>query len=420
MHDFNYVGNELYCEKVHVRDIAQKVGTPFYLYSHKTITEHYLKIERAFQKIKPLICFAMKANGNLAVLRSLVQKGAGLDIVSSGELFKAKKAGCPPKRIVYAGVGKTDPEIEEAIRSNILLFNVESAPELDNIERIAARLGKKAKVSLRVNPGIDPHTHAYITTGKTESKFGIDLDTAHLIFMRSDHYPHLNICGIHVHIGSQITDGEPFVKAFRKVLIFLTSLEKEGHKIEFLNLGGGLGIIYSDEKPQTADEFAKNILPLFKKRKYQLIFEPGRFIVGNAGIFVTKVLYVKQAGSKRYAIVDGGMNDLIRPALYGAYHQICPLTKQAISKKVKYDVVGPICESGDFLANNREMQELHSNDLIALMSAGAYGFTMSSQYNARPRVAEVMVKGNKFEIVRKRETFQDLILGERIPSFLNG
>ncbi len=418
MHDFSYRGSEFYCENVRVRDVAEKIGTPFYLYSYKTLTDHFLKIQRAFKSVNPLICFAMKANGNLAVLKALIQKGAGVDIVSSGELFKAKKAGCPANRIVYAGVGKTDPEIEDAIRSNVLLFNVESVPELDNIERIAQKLKAQVNVSLRINPGVDPHTHEYITTGKVESKFGIDLDAAHLVFMRRKQYPHLSICGLHVHIGSQITEGEPFVKAFRKVLIFITSLEEEGHKIKYLNLGGGLGIIYSDEKPQTADQFAKVILPLFRGRKYQLIFEPGRFIVGNAGVFVSKVLYVKQAGSKQFAIVDGGMNDLIRPALYGAYHEVCPLEKHAAAKKMKYDVVGPICESGDFLAVDREIQELNSGDFIALLGAGAYGFTMSSQYNARPRVPEVMAKGSRFEIVRARETYADLVKGERFPSFL--
>ncbi|PIQ87493.1 MAG: diaminopimelate decarboxylase [Candidatus Omnitrophica bacterium CG11_big_fil_rev_8_21_14_0_20_45_26] len=418
MHDFEYRNGELYCEKVRVQDIAGRVGTPFYLYSYKTFTDHFLKIKKAFEPVKPLICFAMKANGNLAVLRALVQKGAGLDIVSGGELFKARKAGCPGARIVYAGVGKTDQEIADAIRANILLFNVESIPELENIQRVAHQLKRRVNVSLRINPGIDPHTHDYIATGKSESKFGIDLDTAHLTFMRSMRYPNVSICGLHVHIGSQITDGEPFVKAFRKVLIFVTSLEKEGHRIQYLNLGGGLGIIYSDEKPQTAAEFAKKVLPLFKGRRYKLIFEPGRFIAGNGGLFVTKVLYIKQAASKHYAIVDGGMNDLLRPALYGAYHEILPLTKATMGKVQKYDLVGPICESGDFLATNRKIQSLRSGDAVGLLGAGAYGFTMSSQYNARPRVAEVLVKGNRFDIVRERETYQDLIQRERVPAYL--
>lgn len=418
MHDFAYKNNEFYCENVRIRDIAAKVGTPFYLYSYKTLTEHFLKLERAFESVKPLICFAMKANSNLAVLRSLIQKGSGVDIVSEGELYLARKAGCPPNRIVYAGVGKTDKEIEAAIRAKILLFNVESEPELATIQKIAKKLGKKVNVSLRVNPGVDPHTHDYIATGKTDSKFGIDLETARRIFVQAWRYPNLSIDGIHSHIGSQITKGEPFVKALRKLLIFIANLEEAGCKIEYLNLGGGLGIIYSNEKPQTAAEFAEKILPLFPKKKYKLIFEPGRFIVGNAGVFVTKVLYIKQAKTKNFAIIDGGMNDLIRPALYEAYHEVNPLARKSGAKKITYDVVGPVCESGDFLATNRKIQELKSNDLLAFMGAGAYGFTMSSQYNARPRVAEVMVKGSRFEVVRKREDFANLAQGSRLPSFL--
>ena len=418
MHDFHYLNHELYCESVLVSDIAERVGTPFYLYSYKTFTEHLTKIQHAFRSVKPLICFSMKANSNLAILRALVKKGAGLDIVSGGELFRAKKAGCSPSKIVYAGVGKTDSEIKEAIRTGILLFNVESIQELDRIQRIAKKLNKKVNISLRVNPDVDPETHAHITTGKAESKFGLDMDTVRVIFMRKTHYPNLSFCGIHVHIGSQITKGEPFVKAFRKVLIFLTCLEKEGHKIKFLNLGGGLGIIYSDERPQTADEFAKQILPLFKGRKYQLIFEPGRFIAGNSGIFVTRVIYIKQTKAKNFAIIDGGMNDLIRPALYGSFHDIWPLSQNDTAKKMTYDVVGPICESGDFLAKNRMIQELQANDLLAFASAGAYGFSMSSNYNARPRVAEVLVRGSHFEVVRERETYNDLVRGERIPNWV--
>ena len=418
MHDFRYLNNELYCESVRVKDIAERVGTPFYLYSYKTFTEHLMKIQRAFHSVKPLICFSMKANSNLAILRALVKKGSGLDIVSGGELFRARKAGCPPSKIVYAGVGKTDFEIEDAIRAGVLLFNVESVSELDQIQRIAKRLKKRANISLRVNPDVDAETHAHITTGKAESKFGLDMDTVRLVFLRQRQYPNLSICGVHVHIGSQITKGEPFVKAFRKVLLFLTQLEKEGHKIKFLNLGGGLGIIYSDEKPQTAEQFARQVLPLFKGKKYKLIFEPGRFIAGNSGIFVTRVLYIKKTKTKNFAITDGGMNDLIRPALYGSFHDIWPLRQNGSTRRFVYDVVGPICESGDFLAKNRAVQELHSNDVIAFASAGAYGFSMSSNYNARPRVAEVLVRGSRFSVVRDRETYQDLVHGERIPKWV--
>jgi diaminopimelate decarboxylase len=418
MHDFHYQKGELYCESVPIRKIAERVGTPFYIYSHKTFTEHLSKLQRAFESVEPLICFSMKANSNVAILRALVKKGAGLDIVSGGELFRARKAGCPPSRIVYAGVGKTDSEIEDAIRANILLFNVESIPELNQIQRVAKRLQKKVNASIRINPDVDAKTHAHITTGKAESKFGLDLDTAHSIFTRRVNYPNVSVCGVHVHIGSQIVKGEPFVKAFRKVLIFLTHLEKEGCQIKYLNLGGGLGIIYSDERPQTAQEFAKQILPLFKGRQYKLIFEPGRFIAGNSGAFVTRVLYIKPTKAKNFAIVDGGMNDLIRPALYGSFHDIWSVKRNGKAKKVVYDVVGPICESGDFLAKQRKLDELRSDDLIALASAGAYGFSMSSNYNSRPRAAEVLVKGARFEVVRKRETFEDLVRGECVPKWV--
>lgn len=418
MHDFHYQGKELFCENVRVKDVVEKVGTPFYLYSHKTIVDHYTKIERAFKSTRPLICYSMKANSNLAVLKALVKKGAGLDIVSGGELFRAQKVGVDPQKIVYAGVGKSRKEIEDAIRAGILLFNVESTGELITLNESAGKLKKKVNVSLRVNPDIEASTHAYVSTGKKESKFGIDLDTAEAVFLDKARYPNLDLCGIHVHIGSQITVSEPFVKAFRKVLIFLMNLEKQGTRFKFLNLGGGLGIIYSDERPQTADEFAAKILPLLKGRRFKVIFEPGRFIAGNAGIFVTRVLYNKKSSAKNFIVVDGAMNDLIRPSLYGAYHELVPLTKNENLKMIKGDVVGPVCESGDFFVRDRNIPDFQGGDLVAMMSAGAYGFTMSSNYNSRPRVAEVMAYGDKFEVVRKRETFQDLIRGESIPSFL--
>lgn len=418
MHDFHYEKGALYCESVSVQRIAEKIGTPFYLYSHKTLTEHLFKIERAFRSVRPLICFSVKANSNLAVLRALVKNGAGLDVVSGGELYRAKIAGCPPSRIVYAGVGKLDSEIEEAVRFGILLFNVESAPELRQINQIAERLRKRVRASLRVNPGVDPQTHDHIATGKAESKFGLDLDTARELFRGEKEYPQISLCGIHVHIGSQIVRGEPFVKAFRKALLFVTQLANEGIQIKFVNLGGGLGIIYSDERPQTADEFARKVLPLFKNRSFQLIFEPGRFIAGNSGIFVTKILYIKETPAKRFAIVDGGMNDLIRPALYGSFHDLWPVVKNGRAERHRYDVVGPICESGDFLAQNRNVQKLRAGDLLALASAGAYGFTMSSNYNARPRAPEVLVRGSQFSIVRERETRANLVRGEHIPKWV--
>lgn len=418
MHDFYYSGNELYCEKVRVRDIIEKTGTPVYIYSYKTFVEHLQKIQKAFRPVKPVICYSMKANSNLAILKALVSKGAGLDIVSGGELYRAKKVGCPPEKIVYAGVGKTETEIEEAIRYGILLFNVESVPELDAINRVAKRLKKIANISLRVNPGVDPKTHEHIATGKAESKFGMDLDAAEKVFLNRAHYPALSLCGIHVHIGSQIVTGHPFVEAFWKVLSFIQKLERQKVKIKYLNLGGGLGVIYNNENPQTADEFSKNILPLFKGRKYQLIFEPGRFISANGGILVGRVLYIKQTKVKNFAIVDTGMNDLIRPTLYGAHHEVWPLLKNEKASKWVYDVVGPICESGDFLAKDRHIQELHPEDAVAFMTAGAYGFVMSSNYNSRPRPAEVLVSGKQFAVVRRREKIQALVEGENIPDFV--
>ncbi|OGW80992.1 MAG: diaminopimelate decarboxylase [Omnitrophica bacterium RIFCSPLOWO2_12_FULL_44_17] len=418
MHDFRYENGELFCESVRVRDIAKKVGTPFYVYSYKTVIDHFEKLKQAFRPVKPIICFSVKANSNLSVLRSLVKAGSGLDIVSGGELFRAKQVKCPSSKIVYAGVGKTVDEIMAAIRAKILLFNVESAPELARIQRIAYLMGKKVNVSLRINPAIDPETHDHIATGKKESKFGLEMEEADRIFENADQYPNVSLCGVHVHIGSQIVSGEPFVRALRKVMIFILNLEKKGHKIKYLNLGGGMGIVYSDEHPQTADEYAKKILPLIRRGRYQVILEPGRFIVGNAGIFVTRVVYIKKTQSKNFAIVDGGMNDLIRPAFYGSFHDVWPLVKDGRAQKIVYDVVGPICESSDFLAKNRLLQELDAGDEIALASAGAYGFSMSSNYNARPRVCEVFVHGSKFEIVRRRETYQDLIRGEKVPAWL--
>jgi diaminopimelate decarboxylase len=316
MHDFYYKKGELCCDKVRIAKILKKTGTPAYIYSYKTLTEHLAKLQKAFRPAKPLICYSVKANSNLAVLRALVQKGAGLDIVSGGELFRARKVKCLGKKIVYAGVGKTPEEIREAIKARILLFNVESMPELEQIQAIAKKMRRKVNVSLRINPNVDPHTHEYITTGKAETKFGIDFEKARDIFKDGKKFSHAQVSGIHVHIGSQIETGEPFVEAFRKILGFIDELEQDGIKIRFLNLGGGLGAIYNDEDPQTAEEFARKVLPLLQKRKFQLIFEPGRFIAANSGILATKVLYVKETDVKKFAIVDAGMNDFIRPAFY--------------------------------------------------------------------------------------------------------
>ena len=417
MHDFNFKNGELHCENVKVSAIAKKVGTPFYLYSYSTLADHFTKLQKAFAKVNPTICFAMKSNGNLAIIKSLIDLGAGIDIVSVGELKKALIAGADPKKIVFASVGKTEEEISFAIKTGILLFNVESEPELAEINRIAKKMKKTVQAALRINPDVPAPTHEYITTGSLKKKFGIDLRTTKQIFKSQKKYPNVKVNGVHIHIGSQITEGAPFVGALKKVVAFIEELKSEGVKIEYLDIGGGLGIIYKDENPQTAQNYADKILPILEKTGLKIIMEPGRFIVGNAGIFVTEVVYVKDNGVKKFVIVDGGMNDLIRPMLYDAYHEIVPVKKTSASK-VKVDVVGPICESGDFFAHDRLLPKVNKGDLLAIMSAGAYGYVMASNYNVRGRVPEVMVKGSKFEVVRERETFKDLMKGEKIPSFI--
>lgn len=415
MHDFNYKHNNLYCESVGIEELAKKYGTPLYVYSKSTLISHYRKIKEAFSPINPLICFSMKANSNLSICRALVKEGAGLDIVSGGELYRALKSGVSSRKIVYAGVGKTEKEIEIAIKHSIFFFNVESIPELELINRIAGRLGIRQKVAIRINPDIKARTHKYITTGHAENKFGIDFETARNIFLNRDKYESLNISGIHMHIGSQIVDSEPFIKAIEKVVSFIKKLEGFGAGGRWLNIGGGLGIIYSMERPQTAMEYAKAVLPILKKARANIILEPGRFIVGSAGILVTSVIYVKETPSKNFAIVDAGMNDLIRPSLYNAYHEILPVKSHSYSGSNMirlFDVVGPICESSDFFAKNRKFISLRQGDLLSVMGAGAYGFSMSSNYNSRPRAAEVLVEGHKARLIRRRETYEDLIRTE--------
>lgn len=419
MHYFQYKNNNLYCENIKIEDIAREVKTPFYLYSHATLIDHYRKLKMAFLPVKPLICFSMKSNSNLAVCRALVKEGAGLDIVSGGELYKALRVGADPKKIVYASVGKTASEIDTAVKKGILFFNAESIPELVMIERICRRFGRRARISLRVNPDVKSGTHRFITTGISANKFGLDFNTASAIFENRVAFPHLDIIGLHIHIGSQITERAPFVNALRKVAPFVEKLRRKGIKIEYLNIGGGMGIVYSKEKPQTAQEYASSILPILKKLKVKVILEPGRFISGNSGVLITRVLYVKKTARKRFIIVDAGMNDLIRPALYDAYHEIISLKHPgAMRNLIKTDVVGPICESADFFAKDRKMPEIKEGELLSIMGAGAYGFSMSSNYNARPRAAEVMVIKGKYYIVRQRETYQDLVRGEAIPPSL--
>jgi len=406
MHEFKYKRNEFYCENVSLKKLAHEFSTPLYVYSHKTVVDHFRKIKAAFREFKPLICFAAKANANLNVLRILIKEGAGLDVVSGGELYKGFKAGVDAKKVVYASVGKTDEEIRGALKAGILFFNVESLAELENINRISALLKKRANVAIRVNPDVAPKTHEYITTSKKENKFGLDLEVARFIFSSLERYPWINLNGIHLHIGSQITQAKPYKEALKKIIGFI----RENHiELDYINLGGGLGIIYDNERPQTAESFAKAITPLLRKIKAKLILEPGRFIVGNSGVLLAKTIYIKESAKKTFVITDTAMNDLMRPSLYQAYHTIVPLKKAKGNFKNPVDIVGPVCESGDFLAKGRKFPLVKSGDFLAVLGAGAYGFSMSSNYNARPRAAEVLVKGNKYYLIRKRETYKDLI-----------
>jgi diaminopimelate decarboxylase len=420
MHDFKYKNGELYCEGVPVRTVAQRVGTPFYLYSSNTLSNHFRAFDSAFAGVEHVICFALKSNSNSAVLRLLGREGAGADIVSGGELFRALRAGIDPHKIVYAGVGKRRDEIEYALKVGILMFNVESGEELLALDQAAREMHAVARVALRVNPDIDPRTHAYISTGLKENKFGIPIDQALEFYQTAKSLPNLEVVGVHQHIGSQITEVQPFVDALEKLTGFVNELKSAGIRIQYINIGGGLGIPYKDETPPLPKDLAQAIRPLLKNCECTIVMEPGRAIVGNAGILVTSALYHKDSGEKRFLIVDAGMNDLIRPSLYEAYHDIRPVIEPAKAAEAVFDVVGPICESGDFLAKDRTMPEIQQGDLLAVMSAGAYGFSMSSNYNSRPRAAEVLVRGNDYYVVRERETYADLVNNEKMPQWLEG
>lgn len=415
MNHFQYQGNELYCEEVAVKDIAAQVGTPFYLYSHATLQRHMQAFTSAFASVPHIVCYSIKANSNLSVLKTFVNLGAGFDMVSGGELFRSQQVGCDPKKIVYSGVGKTEPEIEAALKAGILMFNVESPQELETIDRVAGRLGQKAGIAIRVNPDVDPQTHPYISTGMKKAKFGINIAQALADYRRAAAMPNLEVIGVDCHIGSQLTKLSPFVDAIKKVRELVESLQQEGFAIKYLDLGGGLGITYDDETPPSPVDYANAVIEATKGLNVTLIFEPGRMIVGNAGILVAKVLYVKEGEAKNFVIVDAAMNDLTRPALYGSYQGIMPVDRSTTERMVA-DVVGPICESGDFLAQDRDLPVFKQNELLAVSSAGAYGFTMASNYNSRPRTPEVMVKGDQILVIRQRETYQDLIKGETIPA----
>jgi len=417
MHFFKYRSGELYAEEVSVKQLAQKYGTPLYVYSYNTLLRHFRAYDDAFDDYPHIISFAVKSNSNTAVLRLFAKNGGGADIVSGGELYVALTAGVPPKKIVYAGVGKTEEEIKYALRSGILMFNVESEDELREIDRVAGEMKMKAPVGLRINPDIDPETHPYIATGLKEHKFGIPIEDALEYYKLALRLKNITVLGVHKHIGSQITKVSPFVDALKRILVLIDELGIQGVEIKYLDIGGGLGISYRDEEPPVPKDLAKNLIPLLRGRRLTLIIEPGRSIVGNAGILVAKTLYLKKGEEKEFLIVDAGMNDLIRPSLYNAYHHILPVVKNNRGM-VLCDVVGPICESGDFLARERELRRVKRGEYLAVMSAGAYAFSMSSNYNSRPRAAEVLVKGKEHFLIRKRETHADLIRNEAIPAFL--
>jgi diaminopimelate decarboxylase len=432
MHSFHYRDGHLYCEDVDVTGVATEFGTPAYVYSAGTILDHYTRLDAALAPLDHLICYAVKANSNRAILKLLVHAGAGFDIVSGGELFRVLAAGGDPAKCTFAGVGKSGDEIEYALEQGAYSFNVESEAELEAIERIARAKNMRAPIALRVNPDVDPHTHQYISTGSQENKFGIALDQVRAVYERAARMSNIEIVGVQMHIGSQITEAKPFASAIEKVVPLVRDL-KSKYAIKFFSIGGGMGIIYRramksgsgkwwhDHGPAGAGsafsvgDYAEAIVPPLRDLGIRILVEPGRFLIGNAGVLLTRVCYLKQTGSKKFAIVDAGMNDLIRPALYQSYHEIVPVKqpKTERERKIsKIDIVGPVCESGDFFALGREMPEVHEGDLLAIMSAGAYGFVMASNYNSRPLPAEALVRGDKFALIRKRQTWDDLVRGE--------
>lgn len=413
MHAFQYLDDILHGEEVPLTRVAEEVGTPVYVYSRRTLCEHYRRLDEAFSEVPHLICFSVKANSNLGVLSVLAREGAGADIVSGGELFRALKAGVPPEKIVFAGIGKTAEEMAYALRSGILMFNVESEAELLLLDRVAAETGRRADIALRINPDVDPGTHPYIATGMREAKFGIDMEEALGIYERAAGLEHLRVVGVHQHIGSQITEVEPFRESLEKTGELVRALRERGLDIRYINIGGGFGISYGEEQVPYPVDYARALAPVLKEHGCTVILETGRMIVGNAGVLLTRVLYRKRSGRKNFLVVDAAMNDLIRPSLYGSYHRIVPVV-QGEREEETVDVVGPVCESGDFLARDRSLPRAEPGELLAVMSAGAYGFVMSSNYNSRRRAAEVMVDGRDFLVVRERESLDDLVRGERV------
>lgn len=420
MNHFTYHNGELCCEDVCIRDIAAQVGTPFYLYSAATLKRHFTAFESGFAGMAHQTCFAVKACSNIAILNLFARLGGGADIVSGGELFRALQAGVDPQKIIYSGVGKSRKELAEALQAGILMFNVESPQELDRLQAVAAEMNTKARIAFRINPDVDPKTHAYISTGLAKNKFGVPVAEALQEYLRAKMMPNIEIVGVSCHIGSQLTQIEPFIEALRKVKAFIARLEQEGIRINYLDMGGGIGIPYDDEQPPHPTDYAAAVRAELAGMNVTLILEPGRVLVGNAGILVTEVQYTKvNSGGeqeKRFIIVDAAMNDLARPSLYGAHHEILPVHEPAAKERQQADVVGPICESGDFLAKDRMMPEVQPGELLAVMSSGAYGFSMSSTYNSRPRAAEVIVSGGSFQVIRQRECYADLVRGEAVSA----
>jgi diaminopimelate decarboxylase len=421
---FSYKNRILHCEDVPIPTLAEKYGTPLYVYSQGTLLHHLRSLQTAFAAAEPLICYSIKTNANIHIARLMVEQGAGCDVTSAGELFRAVKAGCPTARIVFAGVGKTDAELKYGLDSNILFFNVESEGELLALGEVARSLGRVANVALRVNPDLPPKTHVKTDTSVKGVKFGLDIDTVLEFAQEVVDHPHVKVVGVHMHLGSPILKADPYRQGIDKGLVLIDKLRKQGHKIDYLNMGGGFGIHYRKQEALPASAFAEVILPGVRQARCKLVLEPGRFVVGNAGLLVSRVIYTKDSGGKHFVIQDAAMNDLLRPTLYDSFHRIWPVAPAAglpappedyevdIPGARRSDVVGPVCESGDFLAKERALPPLARGDLLATFSAGAYGMAMSSNYNSRPRAAEVLVDGVHHRLIRRRETLEDLVRPE--------
>jgi diaminopimelate decarboxylase len=415
--EFHYEGGGLCCEDVQLSEIASDAGTPTYVYSHAALERAYRELDEAFSGLDHLVCYAVKANGNLAVLRALASFGAGADIVSVGELYRAMRAGFDPKKVVFAGVGKTEDELMAGLGERILLFNVESASELEHLDRLAARHGKRARIALRVNPDVDAETHEHVATGRAFDKFGIPVDEALTLAERVEDYRSVDLLGVHQHIGSQITKLAPFTESVEKSAGFVQELKRRGFDIKYFNIGGGLGIRYKDEEAPTPKELVDAVRPTLEATGTRILCEMGRYIAAAAGALLTRVVYRKRSGEKDFLVADAGMNDLLRPSLYGAHHEVRSV-REDVQKVENADLVGPVCESGDYLARDRELPDAGEGDLLALMCAGAYGFSMASNYNSRPRPAEVFIRGGRWAVVRERESHADLVKGELVPPFL--